>query len=404
MAVTLLGNRVAQADRALWLQVGPASLPHVPVLPTLVQGVIVDDDPATITASGVVQAEGDAGETLFLFALALDTALPGPVSVPFHTVDGSAVAGVDYVSESGSVEFVGEAGEVQFVQVRVPGDAVVQGDREFYLQLGDASSPQVGVAPSLVQAVIVDDDVAHVVASGVVQAEGDADESTFVFALTLDADVAVGVAVPFHTVDGTAVAGVDYAATTGTMQFAGVAGEVQLVEVTVFGDTEAQGDRTFDLQFDAASPSVVLTPAPVAGVIVDDDLDVGITLSNGVERVQPGQGLTWVLAVTNHSPTLAAAPVQVTFATMPPLDDLRWTCTAFGGASCGAGADASVDETVALAPGSSVVFAIAGTVPGEHDGGVIASAMATLIDDGQPGNNTATDIDRGPVLFGDGFE
>ncbi|MBB5206851.1 Calx-beta domain-containing protein [Chiayiivirga flava] len=405
VAVTLLGNRVAQADRTLSLQVGPASLPQVPVLPAQVQGVIVDDDPATITASGVVQAEGDAGETLFVFALSLDTALPGPVSVPFHTVDGSAVAGVDYIAESGTVEFAGAAGEVQFVQVRVPGDTVVQGDRTFSLQLGAASSPQVGVAPSLVQAVIVDDDAARITVSDVMQAEGDAGESTFVFTLTLDADVAGGVTMPFHTQDGTAVAGEDYAAASGTVQFDGIAGEVQQVEVTVFGDTVAQGDRAFELRFDTAAPaSVTLVPMSVAGVIVDDDLDVGVALSNGVERVQPGQDLTYVLAVTNHSPTLAAAPVQVTFATTPVLDDVRWTCTAFGGASCAAGASGGVDETVALVPGSSVVFAIAGSVPAMHAGGVIATATAILANDGHPENDTATDSDPGPVLFGDGFE
>lgn len=408
VAVPLLGNRIAQADRTLLLRLGPASLPHVPVLPAQVQGTILDDDPATIVAVGTTQPEGDAGsDSVFVFELALDTAVDGPVSVPFHTVDGTAVAGVDYVASSGTVQFAGAAGEVQRVEITVPGNDLVQTDRRFTLQLGAASSPRVGVAPSSVQGVIVDDDIATVSAQGAVLAEGDAGLGAMLFVLTLDADVPGGVAVPYDTADGTALAGTDYASASGTLQFAGIAGETQQVAVTVFDDAVAQGDRSFTLRLGPASnPSVRLAQASVQGVIVDDDIDVGITLANGVDTVSPGQPLSYALVVTNHSPTLAAAPVDVAFATSPTLDALRWTCTAFGGATCAAGGSGEFDQTVTLAPGSTAVFAIAGVVPQTHAGSVAASASATLRngDDSQLADNIANDVDGGPVLFGDGFE
>ena len=72
------------------------------------------------------------------------------------------------------------------------------------------------------------------------------------FHVTLSPVSAVSVSVAFATANGTATAGLDYAATSGTLNFA--AGEsVKTVTVLVNGDTTAEGDETFFVRLSGAS-------------------------------------------------------------------------------------------------------------------------------------------------------
>ncbi|MBA8887136.1 hypothetical protein FHW12_001350 [Dokdonella fugitiva] len=254
-----------------------------------------------------------------------------------------------------------------------------------------------------------DDDFTTVAVSGVAGPEGDAGSSAFTFDLTLADPVPGGVSVTYGTVDGTAHAGTDYVATSGSVTFAGVAGEVQQVSVPIIGNLVAQGDRTFSLHALASSnPQVMLDPDQADGVIVDDDVDVGVSLDDGVVAVTPGQALVYQLVVGNHSPTLGAGTVHVTFGSAPALDAVSWTCIGVGGATCAPSGSGTLDESIVLPAGGSAAFAISAHAP-EFDGvPLVASAQATLsggIVDSQPGDNQAADVDAGPAgIFTDGFD
>src|SRR5579872_7488759 len=72
--------------------------------------------------------------------------------------------------------------------------------------------------------------------------EGDAGTSNMVFVVTRSGDTAPEIKVNFATIDGTARAGVDYKATSGTLDFlAGVTS--QTVDVPVIGNTLFQSNR-----------------------------------------------------------------------------------------------------------------------------------------------------------------
>ena len=81
--------------------------------------------------------------------------------------------------------------------------------------------------------------------------EGDSGTTDVVFTVTLSTDPGMPVTVDYATQDGTATAGQDYQAKSGTLTFDGTT--TRTITVPVSGDTNVEGDETF---------SVVLMPRP----------------------------------------------------------------------------------------------------------------------------------------------
>ena len=76
--------------------------------------------------------------------------------------------------------------------------------------------------------------------------EGDSGTVETVFTVTRSGDVSEALDVSYNTSDGTAVAGTDYLAQTGTAHFAAGA-ETAAIAVTVLGNTLYQSNRTFSI-------------------------------------------------------------------------------------------------------------------------------------------------------------
>jgi glucose/arabinose dehydrogenase len=105
--------------------------------------------------------------------------------------------------------------------------------------------------------------------SDVTVAEGDAGGATAVFTVSLSAAVAPTVTVQYATTDGTAAAGSDYAAASGTLTFP--PGTVtRTVAVPILGDVLDEDDETFTL--DLSNPTnASIADGQGLGTITDDD-------------------------------------------------------------------------------------------------------------------------------------
>jgi hypothetical protein len=98
---------------------------------------------------------------------------------------------------------------------------------------GSGSSEQDAVSPMLPSIAI----------HNVSISEGDSGTVTMVFSVTLSTSSASIVSVDYATSDGSATAGVDYQATSGSLQFS--AGTIdQTINVTIEGDTEIEANET----------------------------------------------------------------------------------------------------------------------------------------------------------------
>ena len=118
---------------------------QVTFTPFLTSGV--DSDPATpgfqcvpraSVADGTI-AEGDSGAATVDVAVTLDTPSASTVTVAFGTEDGTATAGSDYATTSGTLTFAsGETSKT--VSVPVTGDADLEPDETFALKLSAPSN------------------------------------------------------------------------------------------------------------------------------------------------------------------------------------------------------------------------------------------------------------------------
>ena len=78
--------------------------------------------------------EGHSGITTASFIVSLSAATTQTVTVQYATADGSAIAGSDYLPASGTLTFApGQTNQI--ISVSILGDAEVEGDETFLVQL-----------------------------------------------------------------------------------------------------------------------------------------------------------------------------------------------------------------------------------------------------------------------------
>ncbi|QEI04969.1 DUF4214 domain-containing protein [Pigmentiphaga aceris] len=121
-----------------------------------------------------------------------------------------------------------------------------------------------------VQVTITDDDAPPVMSIAPASVtEGNSGTTAMVFTVTLDAVSGKTVTVNYATSDGTATAGSDYIAKSGTLSFA--PGETtKQITVLVTGDTVTESDETLTVMLAGAS-NASLGTASAVGTIIDDE-------------------------------------------------------------------------------------------------------------------------------------
>ncbi len=254
---------------------------ELPAVPT--------DDPATATPSDPTLTpvrvapqvtlgdasvvEGDAGTVAAQLAVTLDRPSNRPFTATWASVDGSALAGIDYLAASGTVTV--PAGETAAtIVVAVVGDRVDELDEAFSVELREPAGGVLQDATGVVT--VLDDDQASVSVGDAEGLEGDADTTPLLFAVTLDLASDRETRVDWTTVPDTAEEGVDFTPAAGTAVLA--AGETRAdVAVDVIGDTLLEDDETFTVEL--SNPvEVAVADATGVGTIRDDEECLGANL------------------------------------------------------------------------------------------------------------------------------
>ena len=220
--------------------------------------VVVETTP-TLSIAGGSGKEGD--DSSISFTVTLDEAATGTVTVDYATSDGTADAGDDYTSTSGTLTF--DAGTTsKKISVAISDDSENESDETFTVTLSNASGATLGTASAT--GTIRNRNVAPTASiSGGGGKEGD--DSAIAFAVSLDRAATDTVTVDYATSNGSATAGEDYTATSGTLSFA--AGETgKTVLVSIGDDIVNEGDETFTVTLSNASGAVLGT-ASATGTI-----------------------------------------------------------------------------------------------------------------------------------------
>ena len=394
VTVTAVDNNVDAPDKEVTVWATTTNAHSGSVLDSAPLTIEDDEGPPMLSIGDASVAEGDGGDATLTFTVALAPQATGTVTVDWATADGTAEAGTDYRAGSGSLTFnAGDASRT--VSVAVAGDDVDEPNETFRVRLSNPAGAMLGRA--VATGTIIDDDgepappppppQRPVLSIGDAQAaEGDA---ALAFSVTLNRRATGTVAVDWATADGTAEAGTDYRAGSGTLTFN--AGQTSgTVSVSVSGDSVDEPNETLTVTLSNPSGATIGDGAGT-GTIVDDDDAPRVTLVLTPEVIDEAGGTSRVTARLDH-PSSADTRVTVSAAPAPPAasgdyalsSNLLLTIPAGATESAGLVTIAALDND-ADAPDRTVTVSAAAT----NDQGVVAPRAVAL---------TIADDDEAPVL------
>lgn len=195
----------------------------------------------------------------------------GVVSVDYATRDGSAAAGSDYASATGTLSWAdGETGS-KTLSVNLIDDAAFEADEQFFVDLQNPTGGASIGSQATGNVTIIDDDNPGEL--GFTSSTYSAVENGLVATIGVTrSNGNKGVlAVDYASADGSATAGSDYQAASGTLLWAdGEAGE-KTFQVQILEDAVLEADETVLLSISNPVPTVPLTPTSSVLTIDDND-------------------------------------------------------------------------------------------------------------------------------------
>jgi hypothetical protein len=206
-------------------------------------GTITDNDATpSVVITNVTIAEPVAGPANAVFTVTMSAVSGRQASVNYATGGGSAAAGTDYTTTTGTLTF---APGVTSLQINVPVlvDTLDEANETFNVNLSGASA--LTIADSQGVGTINDDDpLPSVSINNVTLTEGPTGTTLATFTLTLSTASGRSLSVGWITANGTATSPSDYTAASGTVTFAaGVTS--QTISITIVGNAVAEPNETF---------------------------------------------------------------------------------------------------------------------------------------------------------------
>ena len=268
-----------------------------------ISGSIVTPDNTTpqVSISDAVVNESAGTVT---FSVTLSQAATTSTSVNWATANGTALAGSDFVANSGVLTF--DAGvTTASVTVTLLNDTVTESSESFFVTLGSPNGLLLADGSGL--GTINDDDVPakpevsinklSVIEKNVVKKGTKivAEQTTMTFTVTLSAASSSAVSVRYATKDGTATVGnKDYKSVSGTLKFS--AGQTsKTVSVIVYGDVTPESDEAFTVGLSSPVNATIATPSGV-GTILDDDTVAGILARSERNPVMIVDAMSWFVS------------------------------------------------------------------------------------------------------------
>ena len=217
--------------------------------------------PPGLTINDVSVAEGGT----LVFTVTKSGATGSSVSVNFATADGTAATGSDYNAASGTLTFA-PSETAKTISVVTIDDAAVEADETFSVNLSGASNATIN--DGVGNGTIVNNDVAppNLAINDVSVTEG----GTLAFTVSRTGSTSTTSTVNFATANGTAAAGSDYNAASGTLTFA-PSETAKTVSVVTIDDAAVEADETLSVNLSSAS-NATISDGVGNGTIVNNDV------------------------------------------------------------------------------------------------------------------------------------
>ncbi len=278
-------------------------------------GGIINDDSATLSIDNVSIAEGDSGTTLFTFTVTLDRAVDSSVVVNVDTADGTAtVADSDYTANTGStLTFAGTAGETMTFDVVVNGDASIEFNETFLVNLSNlvAGGRSVTLGSTEATGTILDDDGIPVSLAASAAAGTEVGTTQITLTVTAASPVTVDETVDV-VISGTGITSGDYSLSTTTVTI--LAG--QTTGTTTFTVTDDEVVEALETAIvTLANPSIGLSFGATISQSIDIASDDSASLSISDAMVTEGDSGIVTATFTVTLDKAVDSTITVDFAT-----------------------------------------------------------------------------------------
>ncbi len=251
-------------------------------------GTITDNDATpSLTIDNVSVTEGNAGSTTATFTVTLSAVSGRPVTVNYATANGTATtASGDYTAIPTTPLTFAPGDTTRTINVSVPGDTLYEANETFRVNLSGATNATIAT-PQGTGTIVNDDTPPALTISNPVVTETNSGSTTMSFMVSLSAVSGATTTVNFATADGTATAGSDYTARTGTLTIAAGSPSGNIA-ITRFGDTVPEADETLFVDLSGPTNATIAQgQSRGTGTINNNDGTVTVT--------SPNTAVTWTL-------------------------------------------------------------------------------------------------------------
>ena len=341
-------------------------MPHTEVGSPASATVQIEDDDASFTldiAGGGAVNEGAVNATsTFTVTLTSDDPVSEPISVQWRTVNGTAMAGSDYVADNGTLMFApGANASILPSRSRwpLPTTRWTNPATHFTVTLSAASGAGARIGTATATATITDDDEPEMSIANATAAENGG--RTIVFDVTLSLPSDLVITATYTTSDGSATAGSDFtapAAGSNTVRF-GSGSTTAQIGIDLIDDSTNEPTETFTVTLSDPSSSATLGAATATGTIDDDDVSFTFSIAGGGTVDEDVGSVTFTVTLTPvPADATPSEKITVDWATKDDKDD-----------SASAGSDYELgSDTLRFAVGAS----------GDD---LVQQFMVTIIDD-----------------------
>ena len=336
--------------------------------------------PATVQFSAATyQVAENAGPATITVTRSGDT--EQAVGVDYATSSGSATAGSDYTTASGTSSFAAGQTTATF-DVPVTDDAADEPNETVNLALDNPHGGAALGSPSAAVLTIVDNDEATNVQFSASSYQVAENAGPATITVNRSGSTQGAVSVDYATTNGSATAGSDYTATSGTLSFA--AGQTSATfDVPVTDDATDEANETVNLTLSNPGGGATLgSPSTAVLTIVDNELDT-VQFSAATYSVSENGG-TSTITVTRSGGGLG--PATVNYATTNGSATAGSDYTTASGTLIFAPAQISATFTVPVTddasdePDETVNLALANPLLGATLGSP-STAVLTIVDD-----------------------
>ncbi|MBE9217568.1 beta strand repeat-containing protein [Dolichospermum flos-aquae] len=252
-----------------------------------------NDSQPQISINDVTLTEGNSGTKTANFAVTLFSSSNQTITVAYQTSNVSAVAGTDYITQTGTITF--NPGEVsKTVGVIVNGDTLVENNETFKVNLSTPVNATIADGEGI--GTINNDDVPTLTVNNLTVVEGVDNNAIMTFTLSTPSNQ--GVSVNYSTTAGTATVNSDYTPVSGTLTIAAGATTATL-SIPIVNDNFNEPNETFNLALSNPVGAVVVNANPVITITDTIQSSTTLTLPAGVENLQ----LTGTVAISGTGNT-----------------------------------------------------------------------------------------------------